>query len=157
MIQQLSFRHLAVMVVLFASQIFCRPARAENSLDLAQYRGEVVVLDFWASWCKPCRQSIPWLNEMHSRYGAKGLRIIGVNVDAERGDAEKFLRETPIQFSVLFDPKGELATRYSLQGMPTTLIFDRDGKQVATHLGFQASKKAAREAGLKTLLEKEHK
>src|SRR6476620_713615 len=66
------------------------------SLYLDRYRGKVVVLDFWASWCKPCRQSIPWLNEMKARYGNQGLVIMGVNVDANRADAEKFQREVPI-------------------------------------------------------------
>lgn len=128
---------------------------AEQDFDLARYRGNVVVLDFWASWCKPCRQSIPWLNEMRSRYATRGLRIVGVNVDAERADAEKFLRETPIDFELLLDPLGNLARRFALKGMPSTYIFDRDGKLVATHLGFQVARKDAREAELRTLLDKE--
>src|SRR5690349_13946413 len=93
-----------------------RPAAPENgAFDIARYHGRVVVVDFWASWCKPCRQSIPWLNEMRSRYGQKGLVIVGVNVDANRADAEKFLREVPIGFEVLYDPLGKLAEQFGLQ------------------------------------------
>jgi thiol-disulfide isomerase/thioredoxin len=122
------------------------------SLDLARHRGSVVVVDFWASWCKPCRQSIPWLNELRARYGSQGLVIVGVNVDAERQDAERFLRNTPIDFEIVFDPGGELARRFALKGMPSSLVFDREGKLVATHIGFQHSSRAAREADLRELL-----
>lgn len=129
-------------------------AAGPDSLDLEHHRGKVVVVDFWASWCKPCRQSIPWLNEMHSRYGEKGLVIVGVNVDASRADAERFLESTPIEFEIVFDPDGALARRYALKGMPSTLVFDRDGKLVATHLGFRQSARDAREADLKQLIDK---
>ena len=132
------------------------PAQANPpAFDLADYRGRVVVLDFWASWCKPCRQSIPWLNEMHSRYAAKGLVVLGVNVDAERSEADRFLIATPIHFAVLFDSQGDLARKFALQGMPSSYVFDRDGKLVATHVGFQDAKKKVREADLRNLLEKE--
>jgi thiol-disulfide isomerase/thioredoxin len=124
------------------------------AFDLARYHGKVVVVDFWASWCKPCRQSIPWLNEMRSRYASQGLVIVGVNVDAERADAERFLQKTPIEFDVVFDSRGELARRYALKGMPSSLVFDRDGKLIATHLGFQQATKSAREADLRQLLDK---
>jgi thiol-disulfide isomerase/thioredoxin len=129
-------------------------AAGPDSLDLEHHRGKVVVVDFWASWCKPCRQSIPWLNEMHSRYGNQGLVIVGVNVDASRADAERFLESTPIDFEIVFDPDGALARRYALKGMPSTLVFDRDGKLVATHLGFRQSARDAREADLKQLIDK---
>jgi thiol-disulfide isomerase/thioredoxin len=121
-------------------------------LDLAKYRGQVLILDFWASWCKPCRQSIPWLNEMRARYGANGLAIVGVNVDAERGDAERFLRDVPIDFEIVFDPKGQLAGRFKLKGMPTSYVFDRAGNMVDTHIGFRNASKADHEAVLKELL-----
>src|SRR5687767_3653551 len=80
----------------------CGVTRAAEPLDLTRHRGRVVIVDFWASWCKPCRQSIPWLNTMRERYGASGLTIIGVNVDAERRDADRFLRDVPIEFEVVF-------------------------------------------------------
>jgi cytochrome c biogenesis protein CcmG, thiol:disulfide interchange protein DsbE len=127
------------------------PSVAEP-LDLARHRGRVVIVDFWASWCKPCRQSIPWLNSMRERYGASGLTIIGVNVDAERGDADRFLRDVPIEFEIVFDPDGTLAGQFKVQAMPTSFIFDRTGKIVETHQGFRDAKKAEHEAVLKNLL-----
>jgi thiol-disulfide isomerase/thioredoxin len=112
----------------------------------------VVIVDFWASWCKPCRESIPWLNEMRARYAASGLVVIGVNVDAERADAEKFLHEVPIDFEVVFDQQGEIAKRFDLQGMPTSLVFDRAGNLVETRLGFRNAIKTQHETSLKNLL-----
>ncbi len=120
--------------------------------DLARHRGRVVIVDFWASWCKPCRQSIPWLNSMRERYSASGLTIIGVNVDAERGDADRFLSKVPIDFEIVFDPDGALAKQFKVQVMPTSFIIDRSGKIVETHQGFRDAKKAEREAELKNLL-----
>jgi cytochrome c biogenesis protein CcmG, thiol:disulfide interchange protein DsbE len=124
----------------------------EESLDLARHRGRVVIVDFWASWCKPCRQSIPWLNSMRDRYGASGLTIIGVNVDAERADADRFLRAVPIDFEIVFDPKGDLAKQFKVQGMPSSFVFDRTGRMVETHVGFRDAKKDEHEAALRDLL-----
>lgn len=123
-----------------------------NNFDLAPHRGRVVIVDFWASWCKPCRQSIPWLNAMSARYGASGLVVIGVNVDANRSDAERFLRDVPIDFEVVFDPDGVMAKQFKVQGMPSSYVFDRNGKLIDTHLGFRESKKAGNEAALENLL-----
>ncbi len=122
------------------------------SLDLARYRGQVVVVDFWASWCKPCRQSIPWLNSLRARYGSQGLTIVGVNLDVERADAEKFQREVPIAFEVLYDPEGKLAEQFGVQGMPSTFLFDREGKLVRTLLGFRANHTGEPEAAIQDLL-----
>jgi cytochrome c biogenesis protein CcmG, thiol:disulfide interchange protein DsbE len=125
---------------------------ATPSLDLEKFRGKVVVVDFWASWCKPCRQSLPWLNEMNSRYSRDGLVVIGVNVDAERGDADRFLRAVPLEFDVVFDPEGGLAQRFKVQGMPSSFVFDRAGKLVESRIGFRDAQKADHEATLKKLL-----
>jgi thiol-disulfide isomerase/thioredoxin len=129
-----------------------RAAAPVPALDLDQYRGKVVVLDFWASWCKPCRQSIPWLNEMKSRYARDGLVVIGVNVDAEHADAERFMHVVPIDFDVVFDPDGALAKRFKLQGMPSSFVFDRAGKMVESRIGFREAQKADHEADLRRLL-----
>jgi thiol-disulfide isomerase/thioredoxin len=139
-------------LVMIAGSLAARAVAPGSSLDLDQYRGKVVVLDFWASWCKPCRQSIPWLNEMKSRYAHDGLVVIGVNVDAEHADAERFMRVVPIDFDVVFDPEGELAKRFKLQGMPSSFVFDRAGKLVESRIGFRDAQKSGHEADLKRLL-----
>jgi cytochrome c biogenesis protein CcmG/thiol:disulfide interchange protein DsbE len=104
---------------------------------LSSLKGKVVYLDFWASWCGPCRQSFPWMNEMNSKYGAKGLQVVGVNLDAKQADADKFLAELPAKFSVAFDPKGESAKRFEVKGMPTSVLIGADGKVLAVHQGFK--------------------
>jgi thiol-disulfide isomerase/thioredoxin len=129
---------------------------SEPTLDLARFHGRVVVVDFWASWCKPCRQSIPWLNELRERYAAQGLVIIGVNVDTQRADAERFLREVPIDFEVLYDPRGTLAQHFDLKGMPSSFVFDRAGKLVRTHLGFRDKHRREHEAEIQTLLSRKN-
>ena len=133
------------------------PIRAADgvnpSLDLSAYRGRVVVVDFWASWCTPCRRSIPWLNQMRARYADRGLVVIGVNVDKDGEDAARFLREVPIDFDVVYDPEGALAARYGVEGMPSSYVYSRDGKLVARHIGFQNAKRPEYEALLGELLQ----
>ena len=146
-------RWAARFAVLLAS-INCVAAVPELPTNLAEYRGQVVVVDFWASWCKPCRQSIPWLNELRARYGNQGLVIMGVNVDANRADAEKFQREVPIGFTVLYDPEGKMAEQFGLQGMPTTFVFDRDGKLAHTLLGYREARRADHETAILALLKR---
>jgi thiol-disulfide isomerase/thioredoxin len=126
---------------------------AGPTLDLGAYRGRVVVVDFWASWCAPCRRSIPWLNEMRARYGDRGLVVIGVNVDTDARDAERFMRDVPLDFEVVYDPQGTLAAQYALEGMPSSYVYSRDGELVARHLGFQNAQRAEYEALLARLLQ----
>jgi len=145
-------RARAILFVIAGSLLALSARAGEADLDLSRYRGQVVVVDFWASWCKPCRESIPWLNEMRSRYAADGLVVIGVNVDAEHADAEKFLRDVPIRFDVVFDPSGALAQRFNVAGMPTTLFFDRTGKLVQSRIGFRVARKDDEETSLQKLL-----
>lgn len=133
----------------------CNVSSGEEStagLDLDRYRGKVVVVDFWASWCKPCRESIPWLNEMRARYAEQGLVVVGVNVDAKPGDAARFLREVPVDFETVYDPSGQLAERYHLAGMPASFVFDRAGQLAEQHLGFRDADRARYEAALQKLL-----
>lgn len=106
-------------------------------LNLEEYKGRVVVLDFWASWCAPCRESFPWLNAMHMKYADKGLVIVGVNVDAERAEADAFLQKYPAQFPVVFDAEGTLATRYDIIGMPSSVVIGPDGDVISQHHGFR--------------------
>lgn len=125
---------------------------ADDPLDLAHLKGKVVVIDFWASWCAPCRQSFPWLNEMQAKYRDRGLVIIGVNVDRERPEAERFLQQTPADFMIVYDPEGTLAARYQVPGMPSSYVIDRDGQQAGVHIGFRSGMRGEREAELERLL-----
>ncbi len=114
----------------------------KDAISLAAMKGKVVYVDFWASWCKPCKQSFPFLNELQAKYQARGLNVVGINVDAKREDADAFLAETPAQFAVGFDPKGESAKRFDVKAMPSSVIVGRDGKVVAVHRGFRPEDRA---------------
>jgi cytochrome c biogenesis protein CcmG/thiol:disulfide interchange protein DsbE len=127
-------------------------AHAEKSLDLDRYRGKVVLLDFWASWCEPCRHSFPWLNAMQAKYAGRGLVVIGVNVDRQRTDADRFLHEVPATFPIIFDPAGELATHYDVPGMPSSFVIGRSGEVVNRHVGFREGNRDERELELQKLL-----
>jgi cytochrome c biogenesis protein CcmG/thiol:disulfide interchange protein DsbE len=119
---------------------------AAADFDLQEFRGKVIVLDFWASWCVPCRRSFPWMNSMQEKYGDEGLVIIGVNLDAVDADAQAFLQETPAEFRIVSDPQGTLAREHDVIAMPTSYIFDRDGKLVTRHLGFKVKRQEEYEA-----------
>ncbi|RPH66998.1 MAG: TlpA family protein disulfide reductase [Burkholderiales bacterium] len=121
-------------------------------VKLADYRGKLVYVDFWASWCKPCLQSFPWMNEMQERYGARGFQIIGVNVDAKADEARRFLSETPAKFVVAFDTKGEAPKSYAIKGMPTSFLVGPDGKLLLEHAGFRDADRAALEAKIRQAL-----
>lgn len=125
---------------------------ANGQLDLSAYKGKVVYLDFWASWCTPCRQSFPWMNKMHDLYSDSGLVIIAVNLDTEYSAAKKFLQQVPARFNIAYDPKGLSAEAYGLKGMPSAYLIDHQGKLVHAEIGFQSSKARQMEARIKQLL-----
>jgi cytochrome c biogenesis protein CcmG/thiol:disulfide interchange protein DsbE len=151
-IRPFALRRLLLPLALACFALTAVAADAGDSLDLGRLRGKVVVVDFWASWCAPCRHSFPWLNDMQAKYGPRGLVVIGVNVDRERGDAERFLRDTPAGFRILYDPDGALAARYEVPGMPSSYVFAPDGALVGRHIGFRKATLAEREAELVRLL-----
>ena len=133
-----TMRLITFFITLFATAVF-QAALAESAPDFAishstgtttlkDLRGRVVYLDFWASWCTPCRRSFPWMNEMKAKYADRGFEIVSVNLDQERALAETFLQQVPASFTVVYDPAGELATRYGLKGMPTSFLIDRKQK-----------------------------
>lgn len=132
--------------------MFSLKQKSGENLSLTELRGRVVYLDFWASWCGPCRESFPWMNEMEAKYGKKGLRVIGINVDSEARDAERFLSTTPAQFTVLFDPAGKTPEQYVLQGMPTSYLIDEHGKVLMVHPSFKDADRAALEARIQQAL-----
>ena len=121
-------------------------------LDLNAYRGKVVYLDFWASWCGPCKQSFPWMETLKDAYGRQGLTVIAVNLDMDRADADKFLERFRPTFEVRFDPKGELAALYKVRAMPSSVLIDRHGVARFTHEGYRPVDGAAYEAQVRELL-----
>ncbi|GMQ92524.1 MAG: TlpA disulfide reductase family protein [Gammaproteobacteria bacterium] len=133
---------------------FTLPSYKGGSIRLADLRGKVVYVDFWASWCGPCRKSFPWMNAMHKRYGTKGLVIVAVNLDREAALANQFLKELPPDFHVVFDPRGDVAKRYGIPGMPSSYIVDRNGRIQYSHIGFTETKKADLESRIKAMLGK---
>lgn len=114
--------------------------------------GQPVYLDFWASWCAPCAQSFPWLNDMQARYGDR-LRILGVNVDTKREDAERFLKRRPANFKLIYDPSGQLAEHYALQAMPSAVLLNAQGQVLWQHGGFRPEETGAYEAAIKKVLQ----
>ena len=124
----------------------------EGSVKLEQYRGKYVYLDFWASWCGPCRQSFPWMNEMQAKYGAQGLQVIGVNVDTKPEEARNFLADMPARFVVAFDPVGAAPLSYGIKGMPSSVLIGPDGKVVFEHSGFRPADRAELEGKIKSTL-----
>ncbi len=120
---------------------------AQNrTVSLKKQRGNVVYVDFWASWCTPCKQSFPWMNEIQQRYGKKGLRVIAINLDENPKDAERFLQQVPANFTIAYDPSGKVAEKYDLQVMPSSYLVDRKGKLVYLHRGFKGGDKRDMEA-----------
>jgi thiol-disulfide isomerase/thioredoxin len=115
---------------------------------LDAYRGKVVYLDFWASWCGPCKQSFPWMNAMQAKYADKGLVVVAVNVDVARDDAAKFLKAVPAQFKIAYDPTGQVAQQYAIKGMPSSFLIGRDGKVRSMHTGFNAGAREQLERAL---------
>jgi len=115
-------------------------AESEAGLDLEPYRGKVVIVDFWASWCAPCRRSFPWLESMQRKYGDDGLVVIGVNEDSEPAAAEAFLSDTPVSFRIVRDPGGRTAEHFGLVAMPMSYVIGRGGEFVARHAGFKVAK-----------------
>lgn len=127
---------LAAFLGFLAIALNLKAATEERSFDINNYQGKVVYLDFWASWCVPCRKSFPWMNKMRQKYSNEQLEIIAINLDKEHDLALEFLKNYPAEFTVMFDPKGELAKKYQIPGMPSSILFDQKGKAIEAHGGF---------------------
>jgi thiol-disulfide isomerase/thioredoxin len=150
----LTQRRRGVIILMGMAAFFAAmPAvTTEGPVDLNSLRGRVVYLDFWASWCAPCRQSFPWMQKMQDAYRARGLVVLAVDVDVKRRDAERFLAKFHPTFAVKFDPEGDLAGQYKVQGMPTGFVIDRSGAVRFTHIGFRPSDRAMYEEQLQKVL-----
>ena len=145
-------KKLLILLLLVAAT----PLKAEiysiGDLDLKAHRGKVVYLDFWASWCKPCRESFPWMNGLLAKYPADSFTVITINLDAETDAMHRFLDKVPANFDVYHDPSGQLAEQFQIEGMPTSYLIAPSGEVVKKHLGFYTSHKERYEREIEELL-----
>jgi cytochrome c biogenesis protein CcmG, thiol:disulfide interchange protein DsbE len=126
----------------------------QGNVKFSDYKGKAVYLDFWASWCGPCKQSFPWMNEMQAKYAAQGFAVVGINVDAKQADATSFLQQTPAKFDIAFDAKGTSPRSYGIKGMPSSVLIGPDGKVLMVHAGFKEEERTALEDAIKAALKK---
>jgi thiol-disulfide isomerase/thioredoxin len=144
---------LGVAAVQAAPSLEHRVIDVQNQVvSLNEFKGKVVYVDFWASWCGPCRKSFPWMNEMQQKYRDQGLAVVAINLDTDRELAQAFLSEVPADFSVRFNPEGDVARSFDLLGMPSSFIFNRQGQLVQSHVGFYTDKTPDYEQELVSLL-----
>src|SRR3984957_12011554 len=108
-----------------------------TDLSLSDLKGQVVLINFWASWCGPCRQEMPVLEQLYKRYKAAGFTLLGGNGEPKAADAVGFLKATPVSFPILFDPDSKVSQLYDVSGMPSTVILDRSGKVRYIHHGYK--------------------
>jgi thiol-disulfide isomerase/thioredoxin len=160
--RSLSFATALILLAMPAAQAALRPGSAapEFTLEgrgakvsLNAFRGKLVYLDFWASWCAPCKRSFPWMNGLQQRYGAAGLQVVAINVDSSRDDAERFLATTPANFTVAFDPAGAIPKAYAILGMPSSFLIGPDGQVLLAHTGYTGATAGAIEDAIDKALQ----
>lgn len=109
---------------------FKLPDQTGKQYSLRDFRGKVVLLDFWASWCGPCRVSMPHVQKLHSRYQSKGLKVIGINIEGPTPRATSFLKNGKFDFMILYDRgnwDSQIAKLYGVRGIPKAFLIDREG------------------------------
>lgn len=130
--------------------IFVLKDLSQNEFSLSSVKGKYIYLDFWASWCGPCKRSLPWLRKVKERFGPQGLEIIAVNLDIDEHQVFKFLKGNQINFPILRDPEGTTPSLYNVSTMPTSFLIDPDGKLIYVHPGFGESD----QTGIEQILER---
>ena len=117
---------------------FTLKSRDGKNIRLSDLRGQVVMLNFWASWCGPCRQEMPILEQLHKRYGKLGFTVVGVNVEQDSSKAVAYLRDIKVSFPILYDNTSKVSKLYNVNAMPTTVMIDRNGKMRFKHEGYKS-------------------
>ena len=116
---------------------FALKSSTGENLRLSEYRGDVVMINFWATWCGPCRQEMPLLDELYTRYARVGFNLLGVNIDDDSRRAMQMVEELGINFPVLFDSRKEVSKLYEVEAMPVTVLVDRAGNVRHVHHGYK--------------------
>ncbi|MBE9568834.1 MAG: TlpA family protein disulfide reductase [Proteobacteria bacterium] len=124
----------------------------QKQINLKDYRGQIVYIDFWASWCQPCRKSFAWMNKMQSLYGEEGFTIIAINLDEDTAKADKFLKKIPANFDIAYDPRGRTAQSYSVKAMPSSYLINKRGEVVHANRGFRGNDEDKLETKIRGLI-----
>jgi len=117
--------------------VFTLKSRGGHNLRLSDYRGQVVLINFWASWCGPCRQEMPLLENLYKRYNKLGFTIMGVNVDTDSTKANNYLKDMTVTFPIVYDISNAVSKSFNVNAMPTTVIVDRNGNMRFLHQGYR--------------------
>ena len=120
-----------------AAPDFALPARDGGDVRLSELKGQVVMINFWATWCGPCRQEMPLLQQLHAKYEPLGFTLLGVNVEMDSAAAQAWLKGVPVTFPILFDRGNSVAGRFGVEGMPSTVFVDRTGNVRYVHRGYK--------------------
>jgi peroxiredoxin len=121
---------------------FTLAARDGGKLSLADLKGQVVMINFWATWCGPCRQEMPLLAQLHDKYEPLGFIMLGVNVEPDSAAAVAWLKNVPVNFPILFDTDSAVAGRFGVEGMPSSVLVDRNGQVRYIHRGYKPGDEA---------------
>ncbi|MEZ5566532.1 MAG: TlpA disulfide reductase family protein [Gammaproteobacteria bacterium] len=116
---------------------FSLKARSGEAVSLASLKGQVVLINFWATWCAPCRKEMPLLEQIHKKYASLGFTMLGVNVEEDTRMMDTFLKDVPVDFPILLDPENGVSKLYNVSAMPSTVIVDRKGNIRFVHQGYQ--------------------
>ena len=116
---------------------FALKSTTGENLRLSEYRGDVVMINFWATWCGPCRQEMPLLDELYGRYHRVGFNLLGVNIDDDTERALRMVEELHLHFPIVFDTRKEVSRLYNVEAMPATILVDREGKIRHVHHGYK--------------------
>ena len=135
-----------------AAPDFTLKSKSGENIRLQEQQGSVVLINFWASWCAPCREEFPHFEALQQQYADLGFTILAVNVDQEPGKADDLLNEIPVSFPVLYDHNNKVSKLYDVKAMPTTIIVDRDGNKRLTHYGYRTGDEAKYKTIVKALL-----
>lgn len=135
-----------------AAPDFTLKSKAGSNVRLAEEHGNVVLINFWASWCGPCREELPHFERLQQEYQDLGFTVLAVNVDEDPAKADALLNDVPISFPVLYDENDKVSKMYDVKAMPTTVIVDRDGNQRLTHYGYKSGDEVKYQTAVKALL-----